>query len=82
MLEPFTLLAQDIARYNKGLEMFQWGVTLAGVGILGGGIMIFFNKPKKSEKAASLVVQQVVGGIFALFGAVLIAFAWLGFSPM
>jgi|GEM_PF-4356004 len=72
------LFAQQ-GRYERGLAMFRWSVTLAGVAILIPAIAIFVSKPKEDpEKEMSLTVKIVAATAFAVLGMAVIGFAWFG----
>ena len=72
-----TLLAQ-IDRFNRGLSIFQWGLTGVGVAILLGAVALLFQKPSKDAASVSATTQRVVGIIVAALGLGVIAYGWLG----
>ena len=72
------LLAQQ-DRFDRGLSMFRWGITLAGVGILVVAVGLMFSKSKGDAKEMSPATKVIAAGIVAAVGLGLIAYAWLIF---
>jgi hypothetical protein len=81
MLAELVLLAQDTARYNRGLETFQWGQTASGVGILVMGVGLFFSKGT-ADHPTSPVVRWIAFILCGGVGLGIIAYAWLGFAEV
>ena len=77
-----TLFAQNADRFNRGLSIFQMGMTGVGVAILIVAAVALFQKPKPDASPSATTAQRVVGIILAAVGVGIIAYAWLGFSPM
>ena len=78
ILHAVILLAQQ-DRFDRGLAMFQWGLTMAGAGILVVALGILFSKPKKDAKDTSPAVKFLAATIAGAVGLGVIAYAWLGF---
>jgi hypothetical protein len=76
------LLAQDTARYNRGLAFFQWGLTLFGFGLLVVAAGVLFQKPKEEGRELSRTTRQIVAGVLAVVGVGIMGYAWLGFSSL
>ena len=74
------LLAQQ-DRFERGQSIFQWGLTMAGAGILMAAIGILFSKSKAKEGAQETppAVKFLAAAVIAAVGIGLIAYAWLGF---
>ena len=79
MYQLLGLLAQNSTQFQRGLAGFQWGMTVAGIGILMIGAGLIFSKSKDSEKATSPAVKWLGFAIAASAGCGLIAYAWLAF---
>ena len=82
MLEQFILLAQNAARYNRGLTFFQWGLTGVGIAIIILGLGIAFSKAKDPQKQTSPTVRWISLVICGLSGLAIIGYAWLGFDSL
>ena len=67
------------ARYERGLSIFQWGLTGVGVAILLAAAGVVFSRSKDSEKQMSPVVRIVAALVFLALGFGIIGLAWLGF---
>ncbi len=74
-----TLFAIDTPRYDRGLAGFQWGMTLAGVGILVVAAGLLFQKQKEDAPQSSVVAQRVAAAVVAAVGLGVIGYAWIGF---
>ena len=77
-----TLFAQDATQYNRGLSIVQWGMTAVGVGMLVVAAGVLLSKPKPNGSGLPTAIQRVVGSILVVAALAIIAYAWLGFSPM
>jgi hypothetical protein len=69
-------------RFNRGLSIFQWGITLVGVAVLLAAAFALLQRPKQGASRAAHAVQRIAGIGLAILGLGIIAYAWLGFSPM
>ena len=76
------LIAQDADRYNRGLQIFQWGVTGVGIAVLVAAAAMLLQKPKPGASSGAVTAQRVVGVVLAVIGLGIVAYAWIGFSPM
>lgn len=72
------LLAQQ-SRYERGLSIFQWGLTGVGVAILLTAAGVVFSRSEDPAKQMSPVVKAIVAVVFAALGFGIIGYAWLGF---
>ena len=75
-------LAQDVSRYNSGVQWVQWGTTGAGVGVLIAAAGCFFSKPKPGTSAMNVRIQKIAGAILAVVGIGLIIYAWTAHSTI
>ncbi len=82
MFELVILLAQNTTRYNRGLSIFQLGLTGAGIAIIILGAGLFFAKTKDPQKQTSTAVRWISLGACSLIGLAIIAYAWLAFSTL
>ncbi len=80
MLEQILLLAQNSARYNRGLLFFKGGLTLTGIAIIGMGFSLAFSKPKDNEPPTSPIAKWLALGICGAAGLGIIGYAWLVFE--
>jgi hypothetical protein len=72
------LLAQQ-SRYDRGLSIFQWGLTGVGVAILLAAAGVIFSRSKDPAKQRSPVVKAIAAVVFLALGFGIIGYAWLGF---
>lgn len=82
MPEQFLLLAQDTARYNRGLAFFQWGLTGVGIVMIMLGLGLALSKSKDPQKETSPTVRWISFGVCAAIGLGIIGYAWFGFSSL
>ena len=77
----FVILFAQQKRFDRGQAMFQWGLTMAGTGILIAAVGILFSKSKAKEGAKETppAVKFLAAAVIAAVGIGLIAYAWLGF---
>ncbi|MBC8873679.1 MAG: hypothetical protein H8E44_29935 [Planctomycetes bacterium] len=77
-MHDLILLAQQ-SRYDRGLSIFQWGLTAVGVAILLAAAGVIFSRSKDPAKQMSPVVKAIAAVVFAALGFGIIGYAWLGF---
>ncbi len=75
----FVQLFAQQARYDNGLAMFKWGLTMTGVGILVAAAGLMFSKSKGQPNEMSPTTKLIAGAIVAAIGLAVIAYAWLAF---
>ncbi len=73
------LLAQEIARNNRGLGTYHAGLTAVGIAIILVAFGFLYANPKDPAKALPKALQWTVFAIVILLGLGVIASAWLAF---
>ncbi len=56
------------ARYERGLSIFQWGLTGVGVAILLAAAGVVFSKSKDSARQMSPAVKAIAALVFLALG--------------
>jgi hypothetical protein len=77
-MHDLMLLAQQ-AVYDRGLLIFQLGLTGFGAGLLIAAAGVVFAKPKAPEKELSTLVKAIAATAFAGMGIGIVCYAWLAF---
>ena len=78
-LEDLVLQAVDTARYNRGILIFQLGLSTVGIAVIMIAAGLCFHKPKDAAPKISSGVRWTALIILGAIGVGIIAYAWLGF---